>query len=729
MASDAVRPDDQTDSADFRREILHHLSLVPAAASLYVLMFAFDANSLASWVPILAFAVVAILVGLARRTGDVYGSLVLVVGLLASLIATVLVYPQTSVACLLSLVVGVASVLLGPAFGLLSALVTSLIVLGIHATWFGVTSDVVTVTVFLSWSVAILTWAATRPVYRTLQWAWSSHLDSLRKTEELRDRQAELSQLSKSLQQTCRQLEHLNQELARARFAADESRRLKDEFAAAVSHELRTPLNLVIGFSELMVLSPDDAYGDALPAMYRGDVEAIYRNACHISNLIDDILDLSQIEAHRMALQKEAVFLATVVEGAISSVTSLFRDKNLRLVADLPENLPPLNVDPTRIRQVLINLLANAARCTDTGGITIGAVQQDHEIVVSVTDTGIGLASGELSGIFEPFRQGRDRDRQRAGNGLGLAISRRFVEMHGGSIWATSQIGQGSTFSFSLPLSEQVIVPTGASRQEQWLAAQVAKQERTILALDESGDAARILQRYLDGYRVVRVSTLAEAEQIAAEESPRAVVLASETLPERLPSRCRDISLRLGVPTAYCPLQISGDAPAKFGVVDYVTKPISLTRLRAALRQLRKRVRSVLIVDDDPEMARLLARMVRSSRQSCQVWEARDGRAGLQLACAEHPDVILLDLLMPEMDGYTMLETMCQDPDLRPTPVIVITARGKDQRAVVARTIHIESATGFNVGTAMRCLRASLDALLAPAASGTAAAPPVGWCG
>src|SRR5262249_4487834 len=156
--------------------------------------------------------------------------------------------------------------------------------------------------------------------------------------------------LSKSLEQTCIQLEQLNQELSRARLAAEEARRLKDEFATAVSHELRTPLNLVIGFSELMVLSPAQSYGDLLPPRYRGDIEAIYRNACHISNLIDDILDLSQIDSHRMALQKETVSLRSIVGDAISSVASLFRDKNLRVVVELCDERLLVHVDPTRIR-------------------------------------------------------------------------------------------------------------------------------------------------------------------------------------------------------------------------------------------------------------------------------------------------------------------------------------------------------------------------------------------
>lgn len=710
---EARRVDTEADLRGLRDELLDSLLLVPVGAALFFLYVVFDGARLESWLPIFAFSTVSFAALLARRVSRATSELLLCAGVFLALTATILVYPGLPLLSLYAIVTGMAIVLLGPRYGLVSGALTTAILFALRDLRPEIAPEVVGAAIVLTWAVALLTWFATRPAYTALTWAWYSYADTLDKAEELRDRQGELVSLSKSLRETCLRLEQLNVELARARAAADDARRIKDEFAAAVSHELRTPLNMIIGFSEMMVLSRDAVYDEPLPDGYRTDVEAIHRNACHISNLIDDILDLSQIDAHRMALQREDASLATIVDQSVQSVAGLFHERRLRLVADLPPDLPPVHVDVTRVRQIFLNLLTNAARFTERGGVTISASLRDREVLVAVTDTGIGMAPGDVELAFEPFRQVGDRERFRAGNGLGLAISRRFVEMHGGAMWAESGPGAGTIFWFTLPIGDTAVVAPAPPRWETWMGAQVSGREKTVLAVDPDGDAARLLRRYLDGYRVLAASTPDDVSRVAGQEAVHALVLTSESEPNHGATGASAMLPR--VPTITCPFRSTHALAGNLDGVDYLVKPVTLAQLRGALRRIGTTVRSVLVVDDDPDMLRLLERMIRAARRRCRVLVARDGQAGLALLREHRPTLVLLDLLMPGMDGYAFLDEIRNDPELRTTPVIVISARGREPEAVCVEALRVRRDGGFTVGETVRLLRASLDVLTTPA--------------
>jgi signal transduction histidine kinase/CheY-like chemotaxis protein len=719
--------DRESDLAYFRGEILGPLTLVPAVASLFLFFAAVDGVRFETWLPMASFALVAVTVPLARMVDESVAAVWLTIGLLLSLTVTSMVYPATSLPCLYAIAVAIGSLSQGPKFGLVTALLASGLVLAGRAGALAIATDVAGTSLALAWAVATLFWLATRPVYTALTWAWSSYRDGLRKTEELRDRQGELGRLSKSLQETCVRLEHLNQELERARRAAEEARRAKNELAAAVSHELRTPLNLIIGFSEMMVISPHESYSEVLPVSYRSDVEAIYRNACHISDLIDDILDLSQIDAHRMALHREAIELATVVESAVTVVANLFRQKNLRVEAVLPDGLPLMHVDPARVRQVLINLMANAVRYTDIGGVTVSASQRDREVVIAVADTGVGIDPGEIPHVFETFRHGWDHGVQRAGHGLGLAISKRFVEMHGGSMWVESRVGEGTTFYLSLPIRETTVISEGRPLWEGWMAARDDAKEPTVLVLDDREEVTRLMGRYLEGYRVLTAPDLARTPQTTAGPLVRAVVM---TVEGGEPTDYRAAHPEVGrALTVFCPMQLSWAGATELGVADYLVKPVSAAQLHRALRSLGGRIESALIVDDDPDVVRLLDRMIRSALPSCRTWGASDGLRGLEILREQHPDVLLLDLLMPDVDGYAILAEMRSEPSLRHIPVIVITARTKQPETVIAPSIRFDRHGGFTIGEAASCLKAALGALPAAASPDTSPAQPPGSSG
>jgi CheY-like chemotaxis protein/nitrogen-specific signal transduction histidine kinase len=512
-------------------------------------------------------------------------------------------------------------------------------------------------------------------------------------------------------------LEQLNLELARARRQAERARRLKSEFAAAISHELRTPLNLIIAFSEMMVSEPRAYGGQILPDAYRGDVEAIYRNACHLSNLVDDVLDLSQIDADRMALQKERVHLAPIVDEAAAIVARLFAAKGLALQLAVPLDLPLVNADRTRLRQVLINLLNNAARFTSGGGVTVRARVQGADVVIAVEDTGIGIAPEHLATVFEEFRQVHVLGERRVvGSGLGLAVSKRFVELHGGSMWVESRLGQGSTFYFSVPSCENVIAVAGYPVDPRLVLASPSsgRAEPIVLVIDHQGEAGRLFQRYLDGFRVVVAESSEGARRIAAENPVQAAVLVSDHGPPDWNVLRHVGELLPGIPVAICALRGRKLTARDLGVAECLLKPISREQVRRALRRLGRHVRTVLVVDDDPEMVHLLARLITLSSRHYIAWEARSGAEALALLETSRPDALFVDLVMPEMSGDELLRRVRARPGLEELPVVLVTGHGIEDEAVTSEFLGVIQSGGFSVRESLRWLRSSLEAVHRP---------------
>ena len=652
-------------------------------------------------------------------------------GLLAMMGASLAMYPQGETVPLFALVVLVSTALLGWAAGIVVAAAGSAAVLVSAPA--GLNPSLVPSAVsqlFLFWATVVLTWLLSRPQHTALHWAWQSYAEALQKTEQLRDRQAELVRVSKSLNEAYVRLENLTEELDRARQSAEQARELKAQFAVAISHELRTPLNLVIGFSEMMVLSPESSYGEKLPKSYRGDVEAIYCNACHISNLIDDVLDLSQVEAHRMALQKERTSLSQVIEEATKAIATMVKDKRLELKVDVPPDLPTLLIDPVRVRQVIINLLANATRFTDYGGITVSATTSGDDVVVSVADTGVGIAPEDLPRLFEDFQQAGNLRERRGGSGVGLAVSKRLIELHGGNMWVESKPGQGSTFRFTLPRREAVIATPA---EPDWTArmasiAQVGS-SRAVVVVDDEGDSTRLFQRYLDGYQVIGATSVADCRHLAESRPVHALIFDSTEMRQEWMSHRTSRAAEQDTTVVVCPLRTRKRRIEELGVVDYLVKPVSRDRLRRSLRKLGASIPdSILVVDDDGEMVRLLVRTAASFSPTCRVWSAADGERALEILREHRPGLVLLDLLMPGMDGYAVLRAMREEASLRDIPVIVVTGWGGSDETVTASGLEITRNGGLAVGEVMRCLKAVLDHLPGPSV-GTALTRPTGSAG
>ncbi len=570
--------------------------------------------------------------------------------------------------------------------------------------------------VFVIVAVGTMSALSVRNLYLALFWAWERTKAAQRNEQELRDRRAELVRTAKALDEACQRLEHLNYDLARAREAAEEARLLKQQFTTNVSHELRTPLNVIAAFSEMMYLSPQSYGGVALPQEYRGDVREIYRSSQHLLRLIDDVLDLSQIEAHRMKIHLEIVALPDVVAEAVDIMRPLVRGKEIELRVDVPADLPPVLVDRARVRQILLNLLNNARRFTERGSIIVTAAEEGAHVRVTVADTGIGIAPANHEKVFEEFRQiDGSTTRQRGGAGLGLAISKRFVEMHGGHIWVESEgvPGRGSQFHFTLPLARSGHAEVSGLHRMPLPLKPPKGRGRTLVLVDRDPAMVRLLEQGLEEYQVVPAAEVAAVPDLVARLHPRAVVL-NAAHQRHAWRQWRQLAgtVEPPLPIILCPLVGERQLGQALGVLDYLIKPISRAALMALLDRLGPGVRRILILDDDPRMARVLSRMIRSTGREYDVVRAYDAAEGLLKMRRQAPDLVLLDLILPEADGWAVLAEMRADPKLQRVQVAIITAQERtpeEERRLSGKMLLVANEAGFSNEEALFYLRRLLD--------------------
>ena len=720
----ATTPNEHADLDEFRLDALRVSAIAVAVlGTAYDLWLAARPEQMPD-IPVpldLGFLGVAAATLFLMRTGPVWASLALNSGLTLVMTGALWLHPDQPVVCLLALVPMLVAILHGWRIGFAAAGLMSGLILGLTAAIPAPASQQAAgIALVMVWLNTALAWMATRPVSAALDSAWSSYLQAQRSTQEARRRQAELAQANRSLDEACYRLEQANSELERARRAAVRAREMRDRFVATVSHEMRTPLNLIIGFSELL-MEPGrfdcDSWSDeksnrAGLHAFREDVEAIYRNACHLSNLIDDVLDLARIEADKLPLERDWHALAQIAEEAVLTAGALAREKGLSLEVEVPADLPPVWVDRTRVRQVLINLLSNASRFTSRGSIRVRAEPDRDGVVVRVEDTGAGIPQRYLDEVFEEFSQVRSAPRSRSGGtGLGLTICKRIIELHGGRLWAESRLGQGSVFSFSLP----TVDAEGAASSTAWKSrikpALQPEAPKRVAALADEPSLYRMLQRHLEGYDLLTLGDASQSRE-AAEPRPQAILAVArdgDWLQRQL-GLARQASQ---VPIIACQLQGRDGLGLEMGVRAYLTKPVTRDQLAGALQRLPRGIRSCLIVDDDPQLVRLLSYMVRSLRRS---WEVRSCAGGAE-AIAElsrwRPGVILLDLLMPEVDGYAVLSHLRQAHGLEDIPVVIVSAYSQEGDRVAATRVQIECQDGIEGTELRRCLRASLDAVTA----------------
>jgi len=637
--------------------------------------------------------------------------------------------------CLLAVPVGLAALFVSMAGGVLTAVVCTCVLLLAPSHLLPLDKFLRLTALVATWSTMGLIWLTSRPLLTAIQWSWSGYEQNRNLLEQARDYQVQLKQALQDLADSNLQLTRLNRLAQGMREAAEEARKAKEQFVANISHELRTPLNMIIGFSEMIVQAPT-TYGGNIPAALLADLEVILRNARHLSKLIDDVLDLSQIDAGEIALTREFVALSELVESATVAVRPLFVSKSLDLQIELPHTLPLIYCDRTRVHEVLLNLLSNAVRFTERGGVFVRAWQEGGDIVVSVADTGPGIAAEDMGKLFQPFQQLDGSIRRRyGGSGLGLYISKKFIELHGGKMWVESERGVGTTFFFRLPV-EPPMPPEGPPAR--WLYSQWEYKERTrpsairtapvrphYVILETGTALQRLLSRYGGDPEIVPVQTIEQAAHELARVPTQALLVNEVAVTDALQRVSNSAVLPYGVPAIICSIPGYHDAATGLGVAEYLIKPVSRDTLIATLDRLKLPGNTILIVDDEPEALRLFRRMLLSSGRAYRVLRASDGRQALQMLRMQRPDAILLDLVMPEMDGFQFLQERDRDPALRRIPVIVISARDPAGHPIISNAVAATRGGGLSVTQVLRCIEA-LSRILSTTGQPADPAPPAG---
>lgn len=478
---------------------------------------------------------------------------------------------------------------------------------------------------------------------------------------------------------------HRTMDLARMRDQALDASRAKSAFLANMSHELRTPLNAIIGYSEML---KEDAIESGFEQCAQ-DLDRINSSGKHLLSLINDILDLSKIESGKMELHLEPFELRTVLNEALNSITPLMEKNNNRLEIDIAPHLGTMDADITKLRQIVLNLISNAAKFTQKGTVTLKAeryAQYEIDWVrLTVRDTGIGMTEEQRQRLFREFTQGdASTTRKYGGTGLGLAISRRYVEMMGGDIQVSSEPGQGSTFIVRLPAA--VIGPKVDPAKVRFAPAPNGMHKRRkkisrVLVIDDDAFARDLLERFLtrEGFHAELADSGKLGLELAHETHPDVIILDVKmpdmdgwSVLEKLKSddRLRDI------PVIMLTMTDAKELSLALGAADFLTKPLERSRL---IEILLKHVRGTpvrdaapaLVLEDDPVNQDLLRGAL--EREGLKVIVANNGLEGLQRLAEVQPSIIFLDVLMPVMNGFQFIEELQKREDWRSIPVVTLT--------------------------------------------------------
>ena len=461
-----------------------------------------------------------------------------------------------------------------------------------------------------------------------------------------------------------------------ARDHAEAMSRTKSSFLANMSHELRTPLNAIIGLTEMLVGNAA-RFGTekALEPLRR-----VNRAGTHLLGLINQVLDLSKIEAGKLELNLEKVEVPPLIEEVVGTTRPLAEQNRNHLSFECPRNLPPIEADAMRLRQILLNLLSNACKFTKDGKVVLCVRASIHAgqdcIEFTVTDTGIGMTAEQMQHLFEEFSQADvTTARHYGGTGLGLAITQRLCRMMGGDVTVASEVSKGSTFTVRLPVAA---APLGAREDSDEPEAGLSDGE-SVLVIDDDPTARELIKEYLSeaGFVVITASGGREGLKRAKERHPLAITL-DVMMPDIdgwtvLAALHGDPALA-DIPVVMVTIVDERRQGMALGAVGYLTKPINKEELVEVIRRYRVEARPtrILVVEDDPGQRERVRGWLEP--QHWQIEEAENGRVALGLLRQQTPDVIMLDLMMPEMDGFQLVAALQDDPHWRHIPVVVVTA-------------------------------------------------------
>ena len=496
---------------------------------------------------------------------------------------------------------------------------------------------------------------------------------------EIQQKNRELEQHSSELEETVAQR---TEELRRAMEIAEDANRAKSGFLANMSHELRTPMNAIIGYCEMLM---EDAEDDGNEGAVE-DLKKIHSAGTHLLALINDVLDLAKVEAGKMDFYLETFEIPRLVDEVVNTIDTLVKKNENRLKVEVDSSLGEMRADVTKVRQALFNLLSNAAKFTHQGEIGL-VVRGEHKdgvdwVQMAVSDSGIGIPPEKIDHVFEEFSQADESTtRDYGGTGLGLPISRRFCQLMGGDITLESTVGEGSTVTIRLPLEvEEATIESDAATEAPAAITPESGEERVVLVVDDDPNALDLIARSLQkaGVRVVTASDGQEALTLARTLHPVAI-----TLDVLMPGMDGWEVLRelkaddetCDIPVIMVTMTDNRELGYSLGATEFLTKPVQ----RDQLVQLLDRFatggpeRCALVVDDKAENRELLRRALEN--EGWQVSEAENGQVGLERLADQTPSLILLDLMMPVMDGFEFVMEMRKMNASSAIPIVVVTAK------------------------------------------------------
>lgn len=615
-------------------------------------------------------------------------------------------------------------------------------------------------------ALVLITHLVSRALFQSLRWMSEGYELAHQQAEQQRHQSAELSAALKSLGQTSFALARANEQLEIMGKFAEDARRSKQEFAASVSHELRTPLNLIIGFSDIILNAPETYNMRRMPPGLLADIHVIHQNAQHLLKLVNDILDLSQMDVAYMTITREPMRLDGFIQSALEDFAQLTQSHGLTLTLRVEPGLPEIYADKTRIRQVLLNLVNNAMRFTETGGITVHAYHQAADptpetavhpsaVIISVSDTGVGIASEDLQRIFEPFTKIDRSAKHLGGTGLGLTISKRFVELHGGRMWVESALRKGSTFYFTLP-----VVPPPPDARTSGTLREVRRQEVGVLAVVERAPLlSRLLEHRLEGIRICHVRNAEELLALSASAPPETILINQPS--SAAPVNREFLEHFKNVPVISCclpdfpvgpgrePAQAEG---AEQVIRRYMIKPVTRERLSEVVSEMLGGVEGarsgdaggpagphpnhrpgaatahILVVEDDEDALHLMGRLLRSLpddvRQGYDAIipvEMRSGEQALaylrSLATPEAGGAltingILLDLKLDGTSGFDVLDEIDRQPALRGIPVCIVSGQEASGNVLITPYLNVTRQSGLTARELTQAVAALLQLML-----------------
>ena len=465
-------------------------------------------------------------------------------------------------------------------------------------------------------------------------------------------------------------------ELKLAQELAEEANRTKSAFLANMSHELRTPMNAILGYSEMLIEEAEDLGQES----FIPDLKKIHGAGKHLLALINDILDLSKIEAGKMTVFPEKFDIAAMVNEVVATIQPLVQKKNNRLEVICPADSGTMRTDLTKVRQTLFNLLSNASKFTENGALKLEVCRSAEPdgtwIVFAVSDTGIGMTPAQMGKLFQAFSQAdASTTRKFGGTGLGLAISRKFCQMLGGDITVRSEPGKGSTFSARLPAE----APEPKLEPVETVKPVEANHKPVVLVIDDDAVVLDLMSRFLakEGFTVRTADNGKEGIELAKSIRPAAI-----TLDVMMPgmdgwavlSALKADPETAGIPIIMVTINDNKEMGFALGAADYLSKPVDWGRLAGLIKHFGAGdSRQVLVVEDEAGAREMIERALK--KDGWAVASAENGRVALDKISASRPSLILLDLMMPEMDGFEFLNRLRHNPAWQNIPVIVLTAK------------------------------------------------------